>query len=361
MIIVTGGAGFIGSNFVHNWLGHETEPVLVADKFTYAANAENLAHFAEDPRLRIERIDVSDRVAVEQLFAHNRPSSVVHFAAESHVDRSIRGPAEFVQTNIIGTFTLLEAARTFWSELGAEARDRFRFVHVSTDEVFGSLGPDDPPFTERSAYEPNSPYAASKASSDHLVRAFHQTYGLPCVTTNCTNNFGPYQFPEKLIPLVILNATAGLRLPVYGDGMQVRDWVYVADHCDAVRVILARGRVGETYNIGSRSELTNVQVVHAICRLLDDLRPASGRMHEELIEFVADRPGHDRRYAIDPAKLESELSWRPQHSFDTALHKTVKWYLANEEWCERVRSGEYRRWMELHYGTGQPEVLGAVM
>jgi len=360
MIIVTGGAGFIGSNFVRQWLSFETEPVLVADKFTYAANAENLADLANNDRLEVETMDICDRDAVEQLFSKYHPRALIHFAAESHVDRSIRGPAPFVETNIVGTFVLLEGARAFWERLNSEAHDDFRFIHVSTDEVYGSLGPDDPPFTERSAYEPNSPYAASKASSDHLVRAFHQTYGLPCVTMNCTNNFGPYQFPEKLIPLIILNATAGLRLPVYGDGMQVRDWVYVADHCDAVRVILARGRVGETYNIGSRSELTNVQVVHAICRLLDDLHPASGRMHEELIEFVADRPGHDRRYAIDPAKLESELSWRPQHSFDAALHKTVKWYLANEGWCERVRSGEYRLWMELHYGTGQPDVLGAV-
>ena len=352
MIVVTGGAGFIGSNFVRSWLRLESEPVVVADKFTYAANAENLADFANDRRLIIERMDICDRAAVERIFAHHRPRAVVHFAAESHVDRSIRGPAPFVETNIVGTFFLLEGARLFWSELKGPARDNFRFVHVSTDEVYGSLGSHDAPFTERHAYEPNSPYAASKAASDHLVRAFHRTYGLPCITTNCTNNFGPYQFPEKLIPLVILNARDGTRLPVYGDGMQVRDWVYVIDHCDAIRTILARGRVGETYNIGSRSERTNLEVVRAICRLLDELRPDAGRAHSDLIKFVEDRPGHDRRYAIDPAKVEAELSWSPQHSFDSALRETVQWYLANEKWCARVRSGEYRQWTELHYGTG---------
>ena len=352
MIIVTGGAGFIGSNFVRLWLGLETEPVLVADKFTYAANPENLADFANDPRLIIERIDICDRLAIEHLFSRYRPRAVIHFAAESHVDRSIRGPAQFVETNIVGTFALLEGARAFWGRLKGEAHDDFRFVHVSTDEVYGSLEPRDPPFTEQRAYEPNSPYAASKAAADHLVRAFHRTYGLPCITTNCTNNFGPYQFPEKLIPLVILNAKDALRLPVYGDGMQVRDWVYVADHCDAVRMIMSGGRVGETYNVGSRAERTNLEVVRAICRLLDELHPASGRAHEELIEFVADRPGHDRRYAIDPSKVETELSWRPKHSFDTALRETVQWYLANEPWCERVRSGEYKQWTELHYGIG---------
>jgi dTDP-glucose 4,6-dehydratase len=351
MIIVTGGAGFIGSNFVRLWLGLETESVVVADKFTYAANPENLADFANDPRLIIERMDICDRLAVEELFSRYRPRAVVHLAAESHVDRSIRGPAQFVETNIVGTFALLEGARAFWGRLKGEAHDDFRFVHVSTDEVYGSLEPLDPPFTEQRASEPNSPYAASKAAADHLVRAFHRTYGLPCITTNCTNNFGPYQFPEKLIPLVILNAKEASRLPVYGDGMQVRDWVYVADHCDAVRVILAGGRVGETYNVGSRAERTNLEVVRAICRLLDELHPGSGRTHEELIEFVADRPGHDRRYAIDPSKVETELSWRPKHSFDNALRKTVQWYLANEPWCERVRSGEYRQWTELHYGT----------
>ena len=351
MIIVTGGAGFIGSNFVRSWLGIEAESVVVADKFTYAANSENLADFANDRRLVIERMDICDRLAVEQLFSRYRPRAVIHFAAESHVDRSIRGPAQFVETNIVGTFALLEEARPFWGRLKGEAHNDFRFVHVSTDEVYGSLGAHDPPFTEQRAYEPNSPYAASKAAADHLVRAFYRTYGLPCVTTNCTNNFGPYQFPEKLIPLVILNAKEGLRLPVYGDGLQVRDWVYVADHCDAVRMILAGGRVGETYNVGGRAERTNLEVVRAICRLLDELHPVSGRAHEELIEFVADRPGHDRRYAIDPSKVETELSWRPKHSFDIALRKTVQWYLTNEPWCQRVRSGEYKQWTELHYGT----------
>ncbi len=351
MIIVTGGAGFIGSNFVHIWFEHEAEPLVVADKFTYAANPENLARFEHDSRLSIERVDVCDDAAVDRLFSRYRPRAIVHFAAESHVDRSIRGPAEFVQTNIFGTFTLLEGARAYWSELRGEARNRFRFIHVSTDEVYGSLGPHAPPSTEQSAYEPNSPYAASKAASDHLVRAYHRTYGLPCITTNCSNNFGPYQFPEKLIPLVILNATAGLRLPIYGDGMQVRDWVYVADHCEAIRAILARGRLGETYNVGSRCEQTNLHVVRAICRLLDECRPRPGHPHEELIEFVTDRPGHDRRYAIDPGKIESELTWRPAHGFDLALRKTVEWYLANEGWCDRVRNGQYQKWLQLHYGA----------
>jgi dTDP-glucose 4,6-dehydratase len=352
MIIVTGGAGFIGSNFVHMWLATESEPLVVADKFTYAANPENLSHFDSDPRLIIERVDICDRTAVDRLATRYRPTAIVHFAAESHVDRSIRGPAEFIQTNVIGTFALLESARSYWSELRGTARDRFRFLHVSTDEVYGSLGPGDAAFTETRAYEPNSPYAASKAASDHLVRAYQRTYGLPCITSNCTNNFGRYQFPEKLIPLVILNAVAGLRLPVYGDGMQVRDWVYVPDHCEAIRMILAGGRVGETYNVGSRCEQKNLDVIRAICRLLDELRPRAGGPHEDLIEFVADRPGHDRRYAIDPAKIESELGWRPRHAFADALRETVEWYLANEGWCQRIRSGQYMQWMKLHYGTG---------
>lgn len=354
MIMITGGAGFIGSNFVHMWLRRETEHMVVADKFTYAANAENLAELQDDPRLSIERVDICDRAAIDRLLAVRKPRAIVHFAAESHVDRSIHGPAEFVQTNIVGTFVLLEAARAYWSGLRGDEQDSFRFIHVSTDEVYGSLRLDEAPSTEHRSYEPNSPYAASKAASDHLVRAYHRTYGLPCITTNCTNNFGPYQFPEKLIPLVILNAKEGSRLPVYGDGMQIRDWVYVGDHCDAVRLILARGRLGETYNVGSRTERTNLDVVRSICRLLDELHPSSGRAHEELIEFVADRPGHDRRYSIDPTKLEIELSWRPKYSFDAALRETVQWYLANEPWCEQVRSGAYRQWAELHYGTSSP-------
>ena len=349
MIMVTGGAGFIGSNFVRTWMASEREPVIVADKFTYAANPENLAVFDKDPRLVIERVDICDRAAVDRLFSLYRPSAIVHFAAESHVDRSIRAPAQFIETNVMGTFTLLEATRAYLAEPSADGN--FRFLHVSTDEVYGSLGPGDVPFTEVHPYEPNSPYAASKAASDHLVRAYHHTYGLPCITSNCSNNYGPYQFPEKLIPLVILNAIAGERLPLYGDGMQMRDWVYVADHCEAIRTILAKGSLGETYNVGSRCEKMNLDVVRAICQLLDELQPRAKGSHEELIQFIADRPGHDRRYAIDPSKVEAELSWFPTHSFEDALRKTVEWYLANEPWCKRVRSGQYRDWKKVQYAN----------
>jgi dTDP-glucose 4,6-dehydratase len=351
MIIVTGGAGFIGSNFVRVWLDAESEPLIVADKFTYAANPENLERFEGDRRLIIERVDICERDAVDRLFAAYHPSAVIHFAAESHVDRSIHAPAQFIQTNVIGTFVLLEAARSYLSGIGDEHRKRFRFVHVSTDEVYGSRTPAGPPSAEGDSYAPNSPYAASKAAADHLVRSYHRTYDLPCVASNCTNNYGPYQFPEKLIPLVILQALAGQRIPVYGDGLQIRDWVFVTDHCEAIRAILARGRIGETYNVGSRSERTNLEVVHSICALLDELRPRSSGSHKELIEFVADRPGHDRRYALDPSKIERELSWFPRRSFEEGLRETVRWYLSNEHWCSRVRSGQYREWLKLHYGT----------
>jgi len=350
MIFVTGGAGFIGSNFVLDWMAKSDEPVTVLDKLTYAGNLENLARVRVDPRYAFERVDICDRQRLEELFGQLRPRALVHFAAESHVDRSIHGPGEFVKTNVDGTFQLLEATRGYVKNLGEFERTQFRFLHVSTDEVYGSLGPNDPPFTETTAYAPNSPYAASKASSDHLVRAYFHTYGLPVLTTNCSNNYGPFQFPEKLIPLMILNALEGRPLPVYGDGQNVRDWLYVTDHCEGVRCVLERGRVGETYNIGGRAEMKNMEVVHAICRILQELRP-SARPYERLIEFVKDRPGHDRRYAIAPDKIERELGWRPAATFDSGMRRTVQWYLENEEWVNHVKSGHYRDWVEQHYGT----------
>ena len=351
MILVTGGAGFIGANFVLDWLATQDEPVLNLDALTYAGNLENLATLAGDDRHHFIHGDICDRTLVDRLLAEHRPRAIVHFAAESHVDRSIHGPGAFVRTNVEGTFTLLEAARGWWGSLGVEEAAAFRFLHVSTDEVYGSLGPEDPAFTETKAYEPNSPYSASKAASDHLVRAWHHTYGLPVLTTNCSNNYGPYQFPEKLIPLTIANALAGRPLPIYGDGRNVRDWLYVGDHCSAVREVLARGRVGEIYNVGGWNEQPNIDIVNIICGLLDELRPDPAGPYARLITFVKDRPGHDRRYAIDARKIERELGWRPAETFATGIRRTVQWYLENQAWVENVQSGAYRAWLERNYAS----------
>lgn len=354
MILVTGGAGFIGSNFVLDWLGtghvHRDESVLNLDKLTYAGNLENLASLQGDTRHVFVQGDIGDSSLLARLLAEHRPRAIINFAAESHVDRSIHGPEEFIQTNIVGTFRLLESVRAYWSGLEEPARSAFRFLHVSTDEVYGSLGAQDPAFTEAHRYEPNSPYSASKASSDHLVRAYHHTYGLPVLTTNCSNNYGPYHFPEKLIPLMIVNALAGKALPVYGDGMQVRDWLYVRDHCSAIREVLARGRVGETYNVGGWNEKANIDIVKTLCGLLDGLRPRSdGKSYGGQITYVKDRPGHDRRYAIDARKLERELGWKPAETFETGILKTVQWYLQNPEWVAHVQSGAYRDWVQKQY------------
>jgi dTDP-glucose 4,6-dehydratase len=350
-ILVTGGAGFIGSNFVLDWIAAVGTPVVNLDKLTYAGNPANLAALAGDPRHLLVRGDIGDRELVRRLLADHQPRAIVHFAAESHVDRSIHGPGEFIQTNIHGTFALLEEARAYWGALPEAARAGFRFLHVSTDEVYGSLAAGDPAFSETTPYAPNSPYAASKAASDHLVRAYHHTYGLPTVTTNCSNNYGPYQFPEKLIPLMILNATQGKPLPVYGDGKNVRDWLYVTDHCSGIRAVLERGRLGETYNIGGRGEKTNLEVVHTLCAILDELKPLpAGTGYASLITFVKDRPGHDWRYAIDCSKIERELAWQPAENFDTGIRKTVQWYLENQSWVRDVASGAYREWIAQNYG-----------
>ncbi|MEW5781128.1 MAG: dTDP-glucose 4,6-dehydratase [Pseudomonadota bacterium] len=350
-ILVTGGAGFIGSNFVLDWLAQSDEPVIDLDRLTYAGNLENLRSLEGDPRHIFVRGDIGDFDLVATLLAEHRPRAIIHFAAESHVDRSIHGPEDFILTNIVGTYRLLEAARGFWNALPEADKATFRFLHVSTDEVYGSLGPDDPPFSENNRYEPNSPYSASKAASDHLVRAWHHTYGLPVLTTNCSNNYGPYQFPEKLIPLMIVNALAGKPLPVYGDGLNVRDWLYVKDHCAAIRAVLARGRVGETYNIGGWNEKTNLEIVRIVCRLLDERRPRpDGASHASLITFVKDRPGHDRRYAIDATKIARELGWRPAETFETGIEKTVAWYLDHPDWVAHVQSGAYREWIGRQYG-----------
>jgi dTDP-glucose 4,6-dehydratase len=351
MILVTGGAGFIGSNFVLDWLAQSDEPVVNLDALTYAGNTENLAELSGDPRHVFVRGDICDRPLLDRLFAEHRPRAIVHFAAESHVDRSIHGPAEFIRTNVQGTFTLLEAARAFWAALPAADKAAFRFLHVSTDEVYGSLGRDDPAFCESDTYEPNSPYSASKAASDHLVRAWHHTYGLPVLTTNCSNNYGPFHFPEKLIPLMIVNALAGKPLPVYGDGQQVRDWLYVKDHCAAIREVLARGKVGETYNVGGWNEKPNLEIVHAVCRVLDELKAHPAGPYARLVSHVTDRPGHDRRYAIDASKIERELGWRPAETFESGLRKTVRWYLDNAAWVERVQNGAYRDWVSTQYGS----------
>jgi dTDP-glucose 4,6-dehydratase len=350
MILVTGGAGFIGSNFVLDWrAAHPNEGVVNLDALTYAGNLENLSGLKADAGHVFVQGDITDRSLVDQLLAAHRPRAIVHFAAESHVDRSIHGPGAFMKTNVEGTFTLLEAARGYWAGLNDAEKTAFRFLHVSTDEVYGSLGPQDAPFTEKHPYEPNSPYSASKAASDHLVRAWHHTYGLPVLTTNCSNNYGPFHFPEKLIPLMIVNALAGKPLPVYGDGMQVRDWLYVKDHCSAIRRVLEAGRLGETYNVGGWNEKPNIEIVHTVCALLDELRPSAEGSYKRLITHVKDRPGHDRRYAIDARKIERELGWRPAETFETGIRKTVQWYLNNPEWVQRVQSGAYRDWVQQQY------------
>jgi dTDP-glucose 4,6-dehydratase len=352
-ILVTGGAGFIGSNFVLDWLADPAtggETVVNLDALTYAGNLRNLAALQGDARHVFVHGDIGDRALVGQLLAEHRPRAIVHFAAESHVDRSILGPGAFIKTNVEGTFALLEAARAHWSALEGEARAAFRFLHVSTDEVYGSLAPGTPAFTENHPYEPNSPYSASKAASDHLVRAWHHTYGLPVLTTNCSNNYGPYHFPEKLIPLMIVNALAGKPLPVYGDGMQVRDWLYVGDHCSAIRAVLARGRLGQTYNVGGWNEKPNIEIVTAICSLLDELRPSPAGPYARLVTHVKDRPGHDRRYAIDARKIERELGWRPAETFETGIRRTVRWYLDHADWVAEVQSGGYRDWVAANYG-----------
>jgi len=351
-ILVTGGAGFIGSNFIRHWLAHEDEPVINVDKLTYAGNLASLGSVADDPRHSFSKTDICDGDAVLALLEQHDVRGIVHLAAESHVDRSIHGPADFIRTNVTGTLNLLQATRTYLETLTEQRRAGFRFINVSTDEVYGSLGSDDAPFTETHPYRPNSPYSASKASADHLARAYFHTYGLPVITTNCSNNYGPLQFPEKLIPLVILNATSGEPLPVYGDGMNVRDWLFVTDHCEALRQVLARGQPGSTYNIGGDCERANIEVVRAVCRLLDDLRPRRrAAPRESLITFVADRPGHDRRYAIDAARISIEIGWRPAETFETGLEKTVTWYLENDRWIGSIVSGEYRDWVDMNYGS----------
>jgi dTDP-glucose 4,6-dehydratase len=349
-VLVTGGAGFIGSNFVLDWLAQCDEPVINLDALTYAGNLENLASLHGDGRHVFVKGDIGDAALVSSLLAEHQPRAVVNFADERNVDRSIHGPAEFIQTNIVGTFNLLESVRAYWSGLEGTAKTSFRLLHVSTDEVYGSLEKDAPAFTETHRYEPNSPYSASKAASDHLVRAYHHTYGLPVLTTNCSNNYGPYHFPEKLIPLVILNALAGKPLPIYGDGQQIRDWLYVTDHCSAIRRVLDAGRLGETYNVGGWNEKANLDVVHTLCVMLDELQPrADGQSYATQITFVKDRPGHDRRYAIDASRLERELGWKPAETFETGIRKTVRWYLDNQDWVSNVTSGSYRNWMETQY------------
>jgi dTDP-glucose 4,6-dehydratase len=351
-ILVTGGAGFIGANFVLDWLAQTQEPVINLDKLTYAGNLESLAPLQGDPRHIFVQGDIGDAELVTSLLAKHQPRAVINFAAESHVDRSIHSPEDSIQTNIVGTFRLLEAVRAYWSDLPEDAKAGFRFLHVSTDEVYGSLSATDPAFTESHRYEPNSPYSASKAASDHLVRAYHHTYGLPVLTTNCSNNYGPYHFPEKLIPLMIVNALAGKPLPVYGDGQQIRDWLYVKDHCSAIRRVLEAGKVGEIYNIGGWNEKPNLEIVHTVCALLDELSArADGNSYREQITYVTDRPGHDRRYAIDASKIERELGWKPAETFDTGIRKTVEWYLENQDWVSHVTSGEYRNWVEVQYAT----------
>jgi dTDP-glucose 4,6-dehydratase len=349
-ILVTGGAGFIGSNFVLQWIDAEGTPVVNLDKVTYAGNLANLQTVWTDRIHKFVHGDISDRKLFGRLLLEFQPRAVVHFAAESHVDRSIHSPDEFIRTNVDGTFNLLEETRAYWTALPGRQKENFRFLHVSTDEVYGSLRPEDPPFSEITPYAPSSPYSASKAASDHLVRAYHHTYGLPTLTTNCSNNYGPHQFPEKLIPLVLLNATNGKQIPVYGDGQNVRDWLFVSDHCAAIRAVLAGGRVGETYNIGGGSEKRNLDLVDTICFILDELRPDDPVVpHAELITFIKDRPGHDRRYAIDARKIERELGWKPRETFETGLRKTVDWYLANQDWVQGVTSGSYRKWMAEQY------------
>ncbi len=350
MILVTGGAGFIGANFVLDWVAQTGEAVINLDKLTYAGNLENLSSLQGNQLHHFVQGDIGDSALVQKLLAEHQPRAIVNFAAESHVDRSIHSPEDFIQTNIVGTFRLLEAARAYWSGLNGEKKSAFRFLHVSTDEVYGSLAKDEPAFTEEHRYEPNSPYSASKAASDHLVRSYHHTYGLPVLTTNCSNNYGPYHFPEKLIPLMIVNALAGKPLPVYGDGQQIRDWLYVKDHCSAIRRVLEAGRPGEVYNVGGWNEKANLEIVNTVCALLDELQPRADRKpYREQITFVTDRPGHDRRYAIDARKLERELGWKPAETFDTGIRKTVQWYLDNQTWVGNVQSGNYKQWVEKNY------------
>jgi dTDP-glucose 4,6-dehydratase len=350
MILVTGGAGFIGANFVLDWLDNSDEPVINLDMLSYAGNLENLASLQGDKRHVFVQGDIGDFALVSRLLVKHQPRAVINFAAESHVDRSIHGPEEFIQTNIVGTFRMLESVRAYWKDLGSEAKSEFSLLHVSTDEVYGSLGKGDAAFSEAHRYEPNSPYSASKAASDHLVRAYHHTYGLPVLTTNCSNNYGPFHFPEKLIPLMIVNALAGKPLPVYGDGQQIRDWLYVKDHCSAIRCVLANGRLGETYNIGGWNEKPNIEIVHTVCSLLDELQPrADGKLYKDQIKYVTDRPGHDRRYAIDASKIERELGWKPAETFETGIRKTVMWYLDNQPWVANVLSGAYRDWVARNY------------
>ena len=351
MILVTGGAGFIGSNFVLDWLAHADEQVINLDALTYAGNLENLASLDGDTRHHFIKGDIGDFDLVAQLLAEHQPRAVINFAAESHVDRSIHGPEDFIQTNIVGTFRLLEAVRAYWGKLEAADKAGFRFLHVSTDEVYGSLAKDDPAFSETNRYEPNSPYSASKAASDHLVRAYHHTYGLPVLTTNCSNNYGPFHFPEKLIPLVIHNALAGKPLPIYGDGQQIRDWLYVKDHCSAIRRVLEAGKLGETYNVGGWNEKPNLDVVHTLCSILDELSPRpDGKPYKDQITYVTDRPGHDRRYAIDASKIERELGWKPAETFETGIRKTVQWYLDHQGWVQNITSGAYQNWVGKQYG-----------
>lgn len=353
MILVTGGCGFIGSNFVLRWLKHSTEPVLLLDKMTYASNRMNFESVVGHPNLTVVKGDIGDRALMSQLLATHQPRAILNFAAESHVDRSILGPGEFIQTNIVGTFGLLESTRDYWATLTAPAKSQFRFLHVSTDEVYGSLGVSEPAFNEENTYKPNSPYSASKAASDHLVRAWHHTYGLPTITTNCSNNYGPFHFPEKLIPLIITNALAGKPLPIYGDGLQIRDWLYVEDHCRAIETVLARGKLGETYNVGGNNEKTNIDIVKQICRMLDIAKPRTDRKnYETQITHVQDRPGHDRRYAVDASKINTELGWKPEETFESGIAKTIDWYLDNLPWVENIKSGAYREWMAQQYGQG---------
>lgn len=352
MILITGGAGFIGSNFAHQWLSQKDEPVLNLDKLTYAGNINNLAALISDPRHVFVHGDIGNKTLVTRLLAQYKPRAIINFAAETHVDRSIRGPGDFIQTNVVGTGNLLEACQAYWSQLDAPEQAAFRFLHISTDEVYGDLGPDDAAFTECHPCRPNSPYSASKAASDHMVRAWHQTYGLPVLTTHCSNNYGPYHFPEKLIPLCISNALAGDSLPIYGDGLQIRDWLHVEDHCTAVSRVLEAGTVGQTYNIGGRNEMRNIDVVRSICSILDRLQPrADGQSYARQIKFVKDRAGHDRRYAVDASKIARELGWQPAESFETGIEKTLSWYLENADWVNNVKSGAYLEWMNAQYGT----------
>ena len=351
-ILITGGAGFIGANFVLNWVAQTNELIVNLDKLTYAGNLETLTSLQRDTRHIFVQGDIGDSVLIGRLLAEYQPRAVLNFAAESHVDRSIHSPEDFIQTNIVGTFRLLESVRAYWNQLEIEAKSAFRFLHVSTDEVYGSLSATDLAFTETHRYEPNSPYSASKAASDHLVRAYHHTYGLPVLTTNCSNNYGPYHFPEKLIPLMIVNALAGKPLPVYGDGMQVRDWLYVKDHCSAIRCVLEAGQLGEVYNVGGWNEKPNIEIVKTVCALLDEMRPkADASSYSTQITTVKDRPGHDRRYAIDASKIERELGWKPAETFESGIRKTVQWYLENPEWVANVQSGAYRDWVQTQYAS----------